>query len=69
MHEYPLLFKGLVEEEQAMALAGRVQDISVFLSQLGLIAPPPLAQPLRVAYHDACHLANAQGCAASRARC
>mgnify|MGYP001190430339 CR=1 FL=1 len=61
MHEYPLLFKGLAEEEQAKAFAGRAQDISVFLSQLGLITPPPLAQPLRVAYHDACHLANAQG--------
>ena len=61
MHEYPLLFKGLVEEAQARAFAGRALDISVFLSQLGLIEPPPLAQPLRVAYHDACHLANAQG--------
>jgi glycolate oxidase iron-sulfur subunit len=61
MKEYPALFKGLAEEQQATAFAERVQDISVFLSRLGLAAPPPLARPLKVAYHDACHLANAQG--------
>lgn len=61
MHEYPVLFKGLAEEAQAAAFAGKALDISVFLHRLGLSAPPPLAQPLRVAYHDACHLANAQG--------
>ncbi len=61
MKEYPALFKGLAEEQPATALAERVQDISVFLSRLGLVAPPPLARPLAAAYHDACHLANAQG--------
>lgn len=61
MHEYPALFKGLAEEVQAIAFAEKVLDISVFLSRLGLVAPPPLGRPLRVAYHDACHLANAQG--------
>lgn len=61
MHEYPLLFKGLAEEMQAAAFAAKALDISVFLHQLGMESPPPLAQPLTVAYHDACHLANAQG--------
>ncbi|MCB0154498.1 MAG: glycolate oxidase subunit GlcF [Anaerolineae bacterium] len=61
MKEYGLLFKGLAEEEQARAFAVRVQDVSEFLDRLGLVAPPALAQPLKLAYHDACHLAHAQG--------
>jgi glycolate oxidase iron-sulfur subunit len=61
MKEYPLLFRGTPWEEQAQDFAGRVQDISVFLEELGVEAPPPLPEPLQVAYHDACHLAHAQG--------
>jgi glycolate oxidase iron-sulfur subunit len=61
MHEYPLLFAGTAEEEAAQRFAEKVQDISVFLARLGIEAPPPLANPLTVAYHDACHLAHAQG--------
>src|SRR5205085_11811977 len=41
---------------------------SVFLAELGLLSPPPLPQPLRVAYHDACHLAHAQGVTAAPRR-
>jgi glycolate oxidase iron-sulfur subunit len=61
MHEYPLLFAGAEEAEQARAFSARVQDISVFLDALGLVPPVGLAKPLTVAYHDACHLAHAQG--------
>lgn len=61
MHEYPLLFRGLPLEANATAFAARVQDISVFLDALGLRTPLPLPQPLRLAYHDACHLLHAQG--------
>ncbi len=61
MHEYGLLFAGMPEEEAAGLLAARTVDVAVFLAQLGLVAPPPLARPLKVAYHDACHLAHAQG--------
>jgi glycolate oxidase iron-sulfur subunit len=61
LHEYPLLFAGLPEKEAAEAFADRAMDVSVFLAKLGLIEPPALAQPLRLAYHDACHLAHAQG--------
>jgi glycolate oxidase iron-sulfur subunit len=46
--------------ERAAAFAGKVRDVSEFLAVL-----PPVAVrhpiPLRVAYHDACHLAHAQG--------
>jgi glycolate oxidase iron-sulfur subunit len=46
--------------ERAAAFSARVQDISEVLAELGPVAPRhPL--PLRVAYHDACHLAHAQG--------
>lgn len=61
MKEYPLLFKGTPWEEQAVNFTARVQDISVFLDALGVEAPPPLPEPLQAAYHDACHLAHAQG--------
>jgi glycolate oxidase iron-sulfur subunit len=59
MREYGLLFAGERDEDAARALAERVVDVSAFLDELGLVAPPA-AKPLRVAYHDACHLAHAQ---------
>jgi glycolate oxidase iron-sulfur subunit len=61
MKEYGLLFKGLEEELQALAFVKQVRDVSQFLAELGLLDPPDLPQPMRVAYHDACHLAHAQG--------
>jgi len=61
MKEYALLFKGMPDEDAARAFADRIVDVSVFLDQLGFQAPPALPQPLKLAYHDACHLAHAQG--------
>ena len=61
MKEYPLLFLGEPEDEEAQALAAKVKDLSVRLDELGFTPPPPPRRPLRVAYHDACHLAHAQG--------
>ena len=61
MREYGLLFKGLPEERGGEAFAHRVKDVSVFLADLGIQAPPPWPQRLTLAYHDACHLAHAQG--------
>lgn len=61
IHEYGLLFTGTAEQEKAAQFAHKVKDISVFLDELGLVAPRA-EQPVRqVAYHDACHLAHAQG--------
>ena len=61
MKEYPLLFAGETDAARAEAFAGKVRDVSVFLAELGIVAPPPLPIPVRAAYHDACHLAHAQG--------
>ncbi len=61
MHEYPLLFAGSGDEAKAEQFAAKVQDITVFLDKLGIETPPALAAPLTIAYHDACHLAHAQG--------
>jgi hypothetical protein len=61
MKEYPLLFLGQPEEEAARRLAPKVKDLSVILDELGFLPPPPPRRPLKVAYHDACHLAHAQG--------
>jgi glycolate oxidase iron-sulfur subunit len=61
MREYGALFLGEPEQETAERLAGRTRDVAEFLAELGLVeAPPALASPRRVAYHDACHLAHAQ---------
>ncbi|MBS1891455.1 MAG: glycolate oxidase subunit GlcF [Actinobacteria bacterium] len=61
MREYGALFLGEPEEEAAERLAGRTRDVAEFLAELGLAAAPPaLASPRRIAYHDACHLAHAQ---------
>jgi glycolate oxidase iron-sulfur subunit len=62
MHEYQLMLKGTDDEHRAEAFCERVCDVSVFLDRLGnLPAVPDSGRRLRVAYHDACHLANAQG--------
>ncbi len=62
MQEYGLLLKGGPEHEAAERFADRVVDVSVFLDALGLsAAPPAMPAPTKVAYHDACHLAHAQG--------
>ena len=61
MHEYGLWLKGEPEEQEATAFSKRVKDVSVFLAELGFHSPKPLRKPLKVAYHDACHLAHAQG--------
>jgi glycolate oxidase iron-sulfur subunit len=61
MHEYPLILRGTDDEQRAEAFGRRVLDVSVFLQRIGLREPPPgPGRPQRIAYHDACHLANAQ---------
>jgi glycolate oxidase iron-sulfur subunit len=65
MKEYAVLFKGAPAEEEAAAFARKVQDVSVLLADLGLQAPLPPARPIQIAYHDACHLAHAQGVTAA----
>lgn len=61
MHEYNLVLRGTPDEARAEAFRHRVVDVSVFLARLGTVAVPTEGGSLRVAYHDACHLANAQG--------
>lgn len=68
MKEYELLFRGTRFEEKARAFAAKVKDISEFLDALGLVAPKALPEPVTVAYHDACHLAHAQGIVAAPRR-
>ena len=61
MKEYGELLHGHAEERAARAFAGRVRDVSEFLIGLGLTDARALPELRRVAYHDACHLAHAQG--------
>jgi glycolate oxidase iron-sulfur subunit len=58
--EYPLALIGEPDEDAARDFAARAVDVSVFLAQLGIVPPPALQMPVRVAYHDACHLCHAQ---------
>jgi glycolate oxidase iron-sulfur subunit len=61
MHEYHLILRGTPDEPRAEAFRKRVMDVSVFLTRLGLHElPRGHGTPQRIAYHDACHLANAQ---------
>jgi glycolate oxidase iron-sulfur subunit len=61
MHEYPVVLKGTDDEGRAVQFSKRVVDISRFLARLGLSEKPRgFARTVRVAYHDACHLAQAQ---------
>ncbi len=61
IHEYPLLMAGTEWENAAKRLAEKSMDVSVYLNRLQLSAIPRLNSPLRIAYHDACHLSHAQG--------
>ena len=62
MHEYHLILRGTPDEARAESFRKRVVDVSVFLAKIGLREPPRGWATLQtVAYHDACHLANAQG--------
>lgn len=62
MHEYPLILKGTEHEGRARTFRDRVIDVSAYLDRLGELEPIPApGRPVKVAYHDACHLANAQG--------
>jgi glycolate oxidase iron-sulfur subunit len=61
MRDYELLFRGEPDHARAARFADAVKDVSAFLHELGVPEAPPLAEKLRIAYHDACHLAHAQG--------
>ena len=60
MKEYALWLAGEPDEPAARSFVEKVVDVSVLLSDLGPEPTPPLAEPMTVAYHDACHLAHAQ---------
>ncbi|HVU35397.1 MAG TPA: heterodisulfide reductase-related iron-sulfur binding cluster [Opitutaceae bacterium] len=61
LHEYHLVLAGTPDSDRAETFRHRVVDVSVFLARLGLRERPPGTGRQRLAYHDACHLANAQG--------
>jgi glycolate oxidase iron-sulfur subunit len=50
----------LLDTPEAHAFAGRVRDVTELLGSVDAVAPRGPV-PLRVVYHDACHLGHAQG--------
>jgi glycolate oxidase iron-sulfur subunit len=62
MKEYgQLLADDAAWAARAGAFASRVRDVTELLAELGPPVAPRHPLALRVAYHDACHLAHAQG--------
>lgn len=62
LHEYHLILRGTDQEAEAEAFRHRVMDVTSFLHQLGDLKPFTDSEETKtIAYHDACHLANAQG--------
>jgi glycolate oxidase iron-sulfur subunit len=62
MKEYGQLLAGdPAWAERARAFSSRVRDITEIVSELGVPRAPRHPLAIRVAYHDACHLAHAQG--------
>lgn len=59
LKDYPHHWAGEGQSNRE-AFASKVRDIHEFLDDLGVV-PPAGAIKQRVAYHDACHLAHAQG--------
>jgi glycolate oxidase iron-sulfur subunit len=47
--------------ERAAAVAAKARDVTEILAELGPPADALHPLPMRLAYHDACHLAHAQG--------
>jgi glycolate oxidase iron-sulfur subunit len=60
LHDYPLILAGTPQEDAAKRLSAKTIDIAALLDKLGITPPPACSQSLKVAYHDACHLAHAQ---------
>ena len=61
LKEYDRLFRAPEREARGVErFCGLVRDINEYLISLPLI-PPPQRLNLRLTYHDACHLAHAQG--------
>ena len=58
LKEYPHILPA-AEHDQGARFVAKVKDISEFLVALGPVAPEHPV-PLKVAYHDACHLCHAQ---------
>ena len=59
IREYELAFRGTDDLAAASQFADRVVDISVFLVNQD-VPRLQLDQPMKIGYHDACHLAHAQ---------
>jgi len=53
-HHYPGLFTGTPQHAKALEVAGRVWELSGFLTEVLAIRLRDLGQPLRVALHNSC---------------
>ena len=63
LKDYPHLLEGTPLAAAAAALSARVRDFAEFIGALPAlpVAMPPGGAPVRVTWHDPCHLSHAQG--------
>lgn len=59
LKDYAHILRDDPDQQAAARFIARVQDVTEFLHQLGPI-PPRKPMPVRVTYHDACHLCHGQ---------
>jgi glycolate oxidase iron-sulfur subunit len=63
LREYGRLLAGTPWAAQGEALGRRVRDFAEFVAEVSppAVAMPPAGAPVRVTWHDPCHLCHAQG--------
>ena len=61
LKDYPLLFAGTAREEKSRWVAAHALDVCAFLDSVDHRPLPPLEEPVRAAYHEACHLRRTPG--------
>ncbi len=61
LQEYGHILEEDEDHERAQWFAKKVVDFTVLLDRYGFATPPGPDRSMRIAYHDACHLAHAQG--------
>lgn len=61
LKEYEELLEGRAEQERLGRFRARIRDISEFLAEAGIRTAGLNPVPLRVTYHEPCHLVHGQG--------
>lgn len=61
LKEFGMILGGSAEEDKAKEVSNKVVDVTVLLGSLGWRPNQALPKPVKVTYHDPCHLVRGQG--------